>query len=217
MHKDGIYLYGFTKGAKMRLAMKGVTKAHEWHAGQLRDDKTPYVEHVLKVCRSLINLNNPEIITDVVACAALLHDSVEDKKTTLGNMEKEFGPEVAFLVDQVTKREEETKEEYFKRITDPRAILIKGEDRRWNITTMVTLAQQIRNIDRLEKYIEETESKILPMLKEARRNYLEYSDAFVSIRDNLNDIINAARIFIEEFKRGEELEKKVSDKEGETR
>jgi guanosine-3',5'-bis(diphosphate) 3'-pyrophosphohydrolase len=72
------------------------------HAGQKRLSGEDYVQHCLAVAGILADLGAP---TPVVA-AGLLHDTVEDTEVTLGDVRREFGDEVATLVDGVTKLDE---------------------------------------------------------------------------------------------------------------
>lgn len=210
MHKDAIYIYGIAKGKKWPLTMKAVTMAHIWHKGQLRDDGAPYIDHPLMVCRTLLNLNNSLIVTDAVSAAGLLHDTVEDKRTTLEIVREIFGKEVADLVDLLTRRENESEENYLRRVaTHPGAILIKGADRFRNIGTMVQLIDKKGNIERLIRYIADTKEHILPMLKEGRRMHLEYSDAYVLFRDDIKTVIDVAEPYIEKFKENQRLKEEL--------
>lgn len=227
MHSHAIYLYGLCKGIKgiqYHLTMKGITLSHLWHKGHKRDDGSDYFVHPLMVANSLFNLNNSEIVTDVVGAASLLHDSIEDGRVSHETVVQEFGKEVANLVLDLAKRKEETDEDYLKRIkNDPRAVLIKGEDRRWNLVTMVTLVVQSKdcesfnkNLERLKRYVQKTEDSengVLAILKEGRRRYLTYSDAFVTIRDEIQNIIDVIKPYIEEAEKRMALEKRVADLE----
>lgn len=69
------------------------------HKGQKRISGEPYINHCLAVASILAEL---EVPSEIVA-AGLLHDTVEDTKVTLDDVNKEFGQEIARLVDGVTK------------------------------------------------------------------------------------------------------------------
>ena len=100
-----------------------------------------------KVCAGL-RLDEPTL------CAALLHDTVEDTSASLTDIRKEFGDEIARLVDGVTKlaeitfqsRDESQAENYRKMMvamaTDVRVILIKLADRLHNMRTLEALPKQ---------------------------------------------------------------------------
>src|SRR6202158_4092372 len=69
------------------------------HRGQVRHSGEPYLIHPLAVAEFLVDLK-----LDAVAIAAgLLHDVVEDTLTTIGRIQELFGPEVAPVVEGVTK------------------------------------------------------------------------------------------------------------------
>ncbi|NMC28646.1 MAG: bifunctional (p)ppGpp synthetase/guanosine-3',5'-bis(diphosphate) 3'-pyrophosphohydrolase [Pelolinea sp.] len=77
-------------------AYKFAEKAHE---GQKRLSGEPYITHCLAVAEILVDLQVPP---EMIA-AALLHDTVEDTPVTLEDLENKFSPEIAKLVDGVTK------------------------------------------------------------------------------------------------------------------
>ncbi|MEW6724602.1 MAG: bifunctional (p)ppGpp synthetase/guanosine-3',5'-bis(diphosphate) 3'-pyrophosphohydrolase [Bacillota bacterium] len=125
-----------------------IAKAYEFssraHAGQTRSSGDQFIQHPLEVARILAGLH-----LDAASIAAgLLHDVVEDTGISLPDIEEEFGPEVAFLVDGVTKlgrlenrsRVEEQVENWRKMFlamsNDLRVILIKLADRLHNMRTL---------------------------------------------------------------------------------
>lgn len=114
------------------------------HTGQLRKDGTPFFNHPASVSLILAELEMDE----ETIIAALLHDTVEDTEVTLDDVKKEFGDDVAALVDGVTKLaiiNYETKQEqqvenlrkmFLAMSSDIRVILIKLADRLHNIRTL---------------------------------------------------------------------------------
>ncbi len=114
------------------------------HANQLRSSGEPYITHPLAVAYILLELG---MDTDTI-CAALLHDVVEDTDTTLEEIKKLFGQDVAMLVDGVTKlgkiplfTKEEQQAENVRKILlamsqDIRVIIIKLCDRLHNMRTL---------------------------------------------------------------------------------
>ncbi len=122
------------------------------HAGQVRHSGEPYVSHCVEVARILADL---QLDTTTVTCG-LLHDVVEDTDVTIDDVKREFGPEVAQIVDGLTKianlplssREERQVENYRKLLLsiakDARVILIKLADRLHNMRTLDFLAPEKR-------------------------------------------------------------------------
>ncbi len=75
--------------------------AAEAHRSQTRSSGESYINHPLAVAKVVADIGLDE--TSIVA--ALLHDAVEDTEIELGDVEQNFGPEVAWIVDGVTKLE----------------------------------------------------------------------------------------------------------------
>src|SRR4051812_22629693 len=138
-----------------------VFSAYE-HKGQVRHSGEPYMVHPLEVANFLADLK-----LDVVAIVSgLLHDVVEDTLTTIERIEELFGPEVAHVVEGVTKistipfsSSEERQAENFRKmllamVDDIRVILVKLADRLHNMRTLhhlpeerrVKIAQETRDI-----------------------------------------------------------------------
>jgi guanosine-3',5'-bis(diphosphate) 3'-pyrophosphohydrolase len=123
-----------------------------YHTGQTRASGEPYLVHPLEVACVLA-----EIKLDTVAIAAgLLHDLVEDTSVTIEEIEKEFGSQVAHIVEGVTKiskidfhtREERQAENLRKMmlamVDDIRVVLIKLADRLHNMRTLQHLPEERR-------------------------------------------------------------------------
>jgi GTP pyrophosphokinase len=122
------------------------------HHGQKRSSGEPYVAHCVQVARILAELHLDSV---TVACG-LIHDVVEDTAVTVADVEREFGAEMAQIVDGVTKigslafqsREERQVENYRKLLLsiakDVRVILIKLADRLHNMRTLDYLAEEKR-------------------------------------------------------------------------
>jgi GTP pyrophosphokinase len=131
-----------------------ISKAYEFsaevHKGQKRMSGEPYLTHPLEVAGIIADLK-----LDVASIATgLLHDTVEDTLTTMEQVERLFGPEIATLVDGVTKisqinfttREEKQAENFRKMVLamarDIRVILVKLADRTHNMRTLGHLSPE---------------------------------------------------------------------------
>jgi len=130
--------------ADLQLLKRAYAFASDAHAGQKRISGDPYVTHPVSVAYILASLN----MDMNVLVAGLLHDVVEDTGITLADIEKDFGAEVAQLVDGVTKlsrleyhsKEERQVENLRKMLLamarDIRVIIIKLADRLHNMRTL---------------------------------------------------------------------------------
>jgi GTP pyrophosphokinase len=132
-----------------RLDVEQIDRAYAFsdraHAGQRRLSGEPFVSHAAEIAGILLDL---KLVDTSTLVAALMHDVVEDTDTSLESVEEEFGPEVARLVDGLTKighlrfqsREERQVENYRKLLLsiaqDVRIILIKLADRLHNMRTL---------------------------------------------------------------------------------
>src|ERR1700687_1953031 len=140
-----------------------VRKAYEFSqkqpAGQQRASGEPYLVHPVEVALVLAEMK----MDSVAVAAGLLHDSVEDTTVTIVDIRKEFGEQVAHIVEGVTKiskidfssREEQQAENLRKMmlamVDDIRVVLIKLADRLHNMRTLEHLEP-----DRQHKIAEET-------------------------------------------------------------
>jgi GTP diphosphokinase / guanosine-3',5'-bis(diphosphate) 3'-diphosphatase len=116
--------------------------AERYHRGQVRKSGVPYITHPLAVAELLavIGMDTTTLV------AALLHDAVEDTDLPIGQVKAEFGPEVAILVDGVTKLDgarwgDQAEAETFRKMImaasiDLRVLVIKLADRVHNMRTL---------------------------------------------------------------------------------
>jgi len=137
--------------------------AEERHRTQVRNSGEPFITHPVGCARICAGLG----LDGTAVVAALLHDTVEDTTATADEIEREFGPEVAALVDGVTKlskihfesQEEHQAENYRKLIvsmsSDIRVLIVKLADRLHNMRTLayMTKPKQIQKAkETLEVY-----------------------------------------------------------------
>ena len=116
--------------------------AERLHEGVFRKSGDPYITHPLAVATICAEIG----MDTTTLVAALLHDTVEDTDYTLEDLERDFGPEVARLVDGVTKLDkvalgsaaeaETVRKMIIAMSQDPRVLVIKVADRLHNMRTM---------------------------------------------------------------------------------
>ena len=127
--------------------------SEEAHRGQMRLSGEPFVSHCIEVAKILADLQLDSV---TVACG-LIHDVVEDTRITVPDVEREFGKEMAGIVDGLTKiaklptggtKEERQVESYRKLLLsiakDARVIIVKLADRLHNMRTLDALPDEKR-------------------------------------------------------------------------
>ena len=114
------------------------------HEGQKRSSGAPYFEdHCVHVAEHILDLG----MDTPLVCAALLHDTVEDTKVTVKELQKQFGNEIAMLVQGVSKlgkikyhgneRHVESLRKFFVSVAkDARVVILKLADRWHNLETL---------------------------------------------------------------------------------
>ena len=145
---------------RIEAAYELAKKAHE---GQVRSSGDPYISHPIAVAVILVGLG---MDSDTII-GALLHDVVEDTSVTLEDIEKQFGADVAELVDGVTKlanipyssRAEQQAENVRKMLLamakDVRVVIIKLADRLHNMRTLdfrIPEKQRVKSLETMEIY-----------------------------------------------------------------
>jgi GTP pyrophosphokinase len=172
---------------KLELLSRAIEYAARKHDGQTRQSGEPYITHPLQVARILIDWEMD--IHSVVA--GVLHDTVEDTDATLDEIKKQFGRDVAFLVDGVTKVSQaragmRNLESYLPSTTDnlTKLLIAVGQDVR---VIIIKLADRLHNMQTLQHKSPAKQKKI------AR----ETIDVFAPLADRLN--MGRVRVQLEEL------------------
>ena len=123
------------------------------HRGQVRNSGDPYITHCVDVAKILAELQ----LDSITVASGLIHDVVEDTKVTVADVEREFGKDIAGIVDGLTKiaklptggsQEERQVESYRKLLLsiakDARVIIVKLADRLHNMRTLEWLPPEKR-------------------------------------------------------------------------
>lgn len=153
--------------ADRELVSRAYHFAEEAHKGQKRASGEPYVQHCLAVASILVELGGPI----PVVVAGLLHDTVEDTSVTLSQLSRDFGPEVAKLVDGVTKlthlprvsrsngkgKDERTAKGELAKETLRKTFLAMGDDVR---IVVIKLADRLHNMRTLSHLPAEKRTRI---------------------------------------------------------
>ncbi len=162
---------------------KAYNFALDAHQNQKRDEGVPYIIHPVAVASILTELK----LDSATITTGLLHDTIEDTKVTYEAVKKEFGEEVANLVDGVTKLSaledkvsDNSKAENFRKL-----ILATSKDIR---VLLVKLADRLHNM-RTIQFVKDKE-KIIRKAKETMEIYAPLADrmGMNRIRDELEDL-----------------------------
>jgi GTP diphosphokinase / guanosine-3',5'-bis(diphosphate) 3'-diphosphatase len=198
--------------ADIALIEKAYHFAKAAHTGQVREDGQQYFMHPLSVADILIGLR----AQSATICAALLHDVVEESHTPISKIREQFGPEVANLVEGVTKIDKvhfENKEDYtaenlrkvlLATAKDIRIMLIKLADRLHNMRTLKSLRP-----DKQQRIAEETLSIYAPIAHKLGMWNIKGELEDLSLRYLEPDIYQMLRLKINEKR--EEREKKTKE------
>jgi len=137
---------------QLRNAVRFIAEAHRH---QFRKSGMPYSEHPFEVAKILAELR----MDTQTVLAGLLHDVVEDTEHSLDAIKKQFGAEVSFMVDAVTKisAAQESRNKLEQKVAtyrkflvsmakDPRVIMIKIADRLHNMRTLHYMAPEKRKL-----------------------------------------------------------------------
>ena len=150
--------------ADFKLIESAYRVAEKAHRGQVRKSGDPYITHPVAVTEILAEYG----LDSTTLAASLLHDTVEDTNLTLGQIEKQFGSEVAQLIDGVTKLDriqysspQEAQAATIRKMVvamaqDVRVLLMKLADRLHNIRTVSALRlekQQRVALETLDVYV----------------------------------------------------------------
>ncbi|MEV6107222.1 HD domain-containing protein [Streptomyces sp. NPDC051940] len=138
----------FFPDADLSVLARAYVLAEESHRGQMRKSGEPYITHPLAVTLILAELG----AETTTLTASLLHDTVEDTDVTLEQVQEEFGAEVCYLVDGVTKLEKvdygaAAEPETFRKMlvatgSDVRVMAIKLADRLHNMRTLGVMRRE---------------------------------------------------------------------------
>jgi len=173
----------YNKFLNPKTLSKAYSFALDAHKNQKRDSGDPYLSHPVAVADILTELK----LDSATIATGLLHDTIEDTKATYKTVEKEFGKEVADLVDGVTKISElegkiinNSKAENIRKLIlatskDIRVLLVKLADRLHNMRTL----NSILDGNRRKRIAKETMEIYAPLSDRMGMNH---------IRDELEDL-----------------------------
>ena len=186
--------------------------ASERHHDQFRSSGEPYLSHLLEVAHILADMR----MDAITLTAAILHDAIEDTQYPVSRIEERFGPEVAHLVEGVTKigrlnitapearQAENVRKMLLAMVTDVRVVLVKLADRLHNMRTL-----QYLEPDKQQRISRETLDIYAPIahrlgmsvvrgeLEDLSFRYLE-PEAFFALQKEISDKAGFHKEFLDE-------------------
>lgn len=178
---------GFAMGRGMTDTVNALSYARRKHKNQTRKSGEPYITHPLTMACDAISMG---ITDDVIVAAIMLHDVVEDCGATLDDLPvSEETKEVINLVTKDFKGSNPADEQrYYKAIAkNEKASIVKLIDRCHNISTMAGTFTS----EKLDHYISETETYILPLLRTVKDNHPTYSNILFTMKYHIISVLNA--------------------------
>jgi len=205
------------------------------HSNQKRDSGDPYVFHPIAVANILTELK----LDSATIATGLLHDTIEDTIATYETVKKEFGEEVADLVNGVTKLSalenkvlSNTKAENFRKLIlatskDIRVLLVKLADRLHNMRTLSSVKDESKKIRKAKETMEiyapladrmgmnrirdELEDLSFSILnKDARKLIL---DRLIFIKNKREDLINKVSEKLAELLKANKIDAEITGRE----
>jgi GTP pyrophosphokinase len=212
----------YNPNADFVLVQKAYGFAAKAHGEQLRKSGEPYIAHPLAVAMTLARLR----LNSKTIAAGLLHDVVDDTPVKIEEIEKEFGDEIAFMVDGVSKLGQikyrgvegqavKLRKMFLAMAKDIRVVLIKLADRLHNLRTLKFLPENKRNriaLEALEIYAPLAYRlgmwRIKSRLEDTAFPYV-YPDKYKWLLDNIKDRIAKREKYLDKVKNvlQEELKK----------
>jgi len=169
-------------GREYFLALDALEFAANFHTGKRKDGSTKEYFHQLSIGRYVKSIITSLEYPEETLATVFLHDICEDCGVSVEEVNERFGEQVSQAVALMTKVFGDYRKPdvaYYRDITESKiATVAKGADRIHNIQTMIG----VFTYDKQKEYIEETETYILPLLKEARRRFPRQEPAYENMR-----------------------------------
>lgn len=186
--------------ADLELIQRAYVYAASAHAGQTRLSGEPYLSHPLAVADTLAEMGFDE----PTVAAGLLHDTVEDTKATIEDIDEIFGEEVADIVDGVTKismipfeNKEEAQAENIRKMIlamshDMRVLMVKLADRLHNMSTL-----DFQKVYKQRRIAQETMDIYAPLANRLGLNVLKRRLEDLSFKYLMPDVFNQIEHWLE--------------------
>ena len=200
--KDVIAIRNWLHGRNFGMASFALEYASRYHTNKRKDQLTPEFNHMIIIASYLRTLSDGFSFREETLALAFLHDLPEDYDISFEKIESDFKKEweiqekvysrenlESFNVSRMMTALRLLTKKYNKTVTppdvyfpamenDPIASIVKGVDRIHNFATCGSVFSDVKK----QSYIKETELFILPMIKQAQRNYPQQNNVYENIK-----------------------------------
>ena len=193
------YLKGFAMGRGWSETMQALNYARKLHKGQARKSGEAYIIHPLTMACQAVSMG---VNDDNIVAAILLHDVVEDCGVSVNDLpvNKEVKEAVNLLTyvkpEKYKERDGEgpsilvVKNNYYDAISKNRiASIAKLFDRCHNVSSMAGVFTK----EKLDEYIEETETFVLPLIRKAKEEFPEYQNVLFVLKYHIISVLEAIK------------------------
>lgn len=182
--KSRAFLRGWLVSRQMFRAVEALEWMESLSTGTRKDGVTPESNHPLSVALYLVSLSESLMYVEETVITALIHDLAEDYNIDLAEVERRFGRRVRDALHALTKVfgtsgiKRDPHEVAHAQGSDPIASVVKGSDRLHNQSTSIG----VFNAAKMVEYVNETNTFILPMLRNARKNFPEQYGVYMNLK-----------------------------------
>lgn len=168
-------------GKGKKFVIKAYKVAERYHRGQERDEGGPYIIHCLRVTNDLIEklgMTEKEVLA-----AALLHDTIEDTKLALNQVEKIFGRKVARLVANLSREHKGDTEgnKYQRKLRKHKEIIRSDKDTRAiktldhldNVRSWALIPKNHPSRDKFKRWFKEAKIMYIPLAETVDRKIVD--------------------------------------------
>jgi (p)ppGpp synthase/HD superfamily hydrolase len=176
----------FLKDRGYHLALAAMEFAMSYHTGTRKDGVSPEFSHQMFIALYVLSISPLLTYPEETLAAVFLHDVCEDFPVTYDEIESRFGKRVRAAVELLTKKKDGVRipdDIYYERMAlDEIASVVKGVDRAHNIHSMHSADW---SLDKQQAYLDFVFEFVLPMLKKARKTFIQQRLAYENIKSVL--------------------------------
>lgn len=186
------YIKGYSNSKSMKETQVSLLFAREKHKDQKRKEGLPYIIHPLTMACEALALGIEE---DNIIATILLHDVCEDcgieaKDLPVNNDIKKGVEAMTFTIKEGESKENAKLRYYTNIINSKEATITKLLDRCHNVSSMAHAFSK----EKLKDYIDETRKYVLPLIKEAKNKYPEFTNIFFVIKYHICSVIDSIEL-----------------------